>query len=272
MARIRSVKPALRTSLTVAEWPREVRYFFVLLWGYCDDFGRGVDDARLIKSDCFPLDDDINKDVIDDWLEMIARSGHDESPRPLCRYEVAGRKYLHCPNWNEHQRPSHPTPTNTPPCPEHDGEPLRRGSRDGHEVLVPEGEGEKGGGEVVREGKKNILSRTASRDTARPDVDELCSLLADRIVANGSKRPRITKGWRDAARLLLDEDGRTPEQVRNAITWCQGHDFWRGVVLSMPKLREKYDQLRLAAERGARARASPEGRRPGVAPSPNVEQ
>ena len=41
MARIRSIKPELRTSLTAAEWPREVRYFWVLLWGYLDDHGYG---------------------------------------------------------------------------------------------------------------------------------------------------------------------------------------------------------------------------------------
>ena len=43
MARIRSIKPELRTSLTVATWPREARYFWVLLWGYLDDHGYGLD-------------------------------------------------------------------------------------------------------------------------------------------------------------------------------------------------------------------------------------
>lgn len=49
---------------------------------------------------------------------------------------------------------------------------------------------------------------------------------------------------------MLDKDGRTPEQIRAAIDWCQDHEFWRGVILSMPKLRAKYDQLRLQAQRG----------------------
>ena len=42
MARIRSVKPALRTSRVVASWPWPVRYFWVLLWGYLDDHGRNT--------------------------------------------------------------------------------------------------------------------------------------------------------------------------------------------------------------------------------------
>jgi hypothetical protein len=88
----------------------------------------------------------------------------------------------------------------------------------------------------------------------REDVEKICRHLADRIEGNGSKRPSITKGWRDAARLMLDKDGRTEEQVHAAIDWCQDSEFWRGNILSLPKLREKYDQLRLQA---MRERAAP---------------
>jgi hypothetical protein len=120
MARIRSIKPELRTSITVSAWPREVRYFFVLLWGYFDDYGRGVDDELLIASDCFPRDRDITPERVDDWLELIAESG------PLCRYEVDGRRYLHAPNWREHQKPSHPTRSKIPPCPEDEPDDFKK--------------------------------------------------------------------------------------------------------------------------------------------------
>ena len=81
-------------------------------------------------------------------------------------------------------------------------------------------------------------------------IDRLCTHLADRIEANGSKRPTITKGWRDAARLLMTRDGRTEEQIHRAILWCQNDEFWRANILSMPTLRRQYDRLRLAAQRG----------------------
>jgi hypothetical protein len=81
----------------------------------------------------------------------------------------------------------------------------------------------------------------------RNDVERICAHLADKIAANGSKRPRITDRWRTAARLLLDNDGRTVDQVMRAIDWCQADAFWRANVMSMPKLRERYDQLRLKA-------------------------
>jgi hypothetical protein len=88
-------------------------------------------------------------------------------------------------------------------------------------------------------------------DPTRPDVEHLCDLLADRIEANGSKRPTIGKGWRDAARLMLDRDERSLEEIVGAIEWCQADNFWRSNILSMAKLREKYDQLRLQAQRSS---------------------
>jgi hypothetical protein len=84
----------------------------------------------------------------------------------------------------------------------------------------------------------------------RDDAERLCDHLASRIEANGSKRPVVNAKWRDAARLLIDKDGRTEDDVHKAIDWCQADEFWRANILSMPKLREKYDQLRMHAMRG----------------------
>lgn len=81
----------------------------------------------------------------------------------------------------------------------------------------------------------------------RPDVERVCAHLAARITGNGSKPPTIGQRWRDSARLLIDKDGRTVDQIIKAVDWCQDSEFWRANVMSMPKLREKYDQLRLAA-------------------------
>jgi len=46
---------------------------------------------------------------------------------------------------------------------------------------------------------------------------------------------------------MMTVDGRTEQQIHAAIDWCQSDEFWRSNVLSMPKLREKYEQLRLQA-------------------------
>ncbi|GIH98107.1 hypothetical protein [Planobispora takensis] len=96
-------------------------------------------------------------------------------------------------------------------------------------------------------------TRAPARDDARPVPDEItkiCEHLADRIAANGSKRPTITKRWLDAASRMIEVDGRLPADIHAAIEWSQDHEFWRANILSMPKLRQKYDQMRLQAERG----------------------
>lgn len=121
MARIRSVKPELRTSEVVASWPREVRYAFVLLWGYLDDKGRGLDVPKTIAGDCFPHDDDVTPAKMNKWLNLMATTKLDpEKDPPVCRYEVAGRRYLHTVNVSEHQRPNRPSPSRLPPCPVHE--------------------------------------------------------------------------------------------------------------------------------------------------------
>lgn len=120
MARIRSVKPALRISRVVASWPIPARYAWVLLWGYLDDYGRGIDDVRLIVADCFPLDRDVTERKMDGWLKLYATQTNPEKPAPLCRYTVAGQGYLHSTNWAEHQRVNRPTVSVIPPCPLHE--------------------------------------------------------------------------------------------------------------------------------------------------------
>lgn len=104
-------------------------------------------------------------------------------------------------------------------------------------------------GEVLpdEEHSSATASHDAEQESIRDDVERLCTHLADRIEANGSKRPAIGKKWHDAARLMLDLDGRTERQIHNMIEWCQNNEFWRSRIMSMPKLREKYDSLRLQA-------------------------
>lgn len=112
--------------------------------------------------------------------------------------------------------------------------------------------------------EQNPTQPPSSAVARRDDVDRLCDLLADLIAANGSKRPTVTKAWRDAARLMLDKDGRDPEKAARLMRWCQQDEFWRSNVLSMPTFRDKYDQLRLRANathgNGGRPPTSPTGR------------
>lgn len=95
---------------------------------------------------------------------------------------------------------------------------------------------------------------------ASPDATRLANLLADLIEANGSRRPKVTGDWLTAIDRMIRIDERTPEQVERCIRWCQADDFWKANVLSPAKLRQRYDQLRLAAQRQMRP-TSATGRR-----------
>lgn len=115
------------------------------------------------------------------------------------------------------------------------------------QVLNPSGN--QSSNSLVGDSATDAESDTSKQDLneGREDVERLCQHLAERMMANGCRKPTITKKWRDAARLLLDKDGCTEDQVHKAIDWCQNDTFWRSNILSMPTLREKYDQLRLKA-------------------------
>lgn len=112
---------------------------------------------------------------------------------------------------------------------------------------------------TVKNRKTSSKKNAGDPEPQRDDVDRICAHLVERIVANDSKRPTITGTWKREARLLLDADKRTEEQVHKAIDWCQGNRFWRSKVMSMAKLRVRYDQLRLDAE-AERDKASSNGR------------
>ncbi|MFF5790222.1 hypothetical protein ACFY8P_35280 [Streptomyces sp. NPDC012693] len=256
MARIRTIKPDFFVSLTIADLTVEQRLTFIGLWTHCDDQGRAVDDARLIKAALWPLDDRTAADIETDLAALSESS-------LITRYTVNRKAYLAVSGWREHQRINRPSPSRIP-APEEGSEhpepPLTSTDEDSEpthapfsEPSPPERNREQGReqGTGNRDSSSDLAPRDPDPAPAREDVERLCEHLADRIEENGSKRPTITKTWRDAARLMLDKDGRTEEQVHGAIDWCQDSGFWRSNVMSMPKLRDKYDTLRLQASRPA---------------------
>lgn len=90
-------------------------------------------------------------------------------------------------------------------------------------------------------------SDTPTRE--RPDVEAVCDHMADSVAARTGRRPRITKRWRDAARLMIDRDQRPVDQIHAAIEWVAQSDFWAANILGIPKLRDKWDTIYLQAKR-----------------------
>lgn len=193
MARIRSIKPEIRRSLTVSSWPYPVRWTFAGLPGYLDDEGRGHDDTRLIKSELYPLDDDMTSRKLEHHLTQIAANG------PLCRYEVEGVRYLHVTSWQEHQRVNRPSPSRIPPCPIHEASLIPHGaltepSSPRAQARAPAEQGAgKGAGKGREQGAVN------ARDTNPGDDDTITKLLDQHTAAVSRPLPAVTiKALRDA--------------------------------------------------------------------------
>ena len=82
----------------------------------------------------------------------------------------------------------------------------------------------------------------------RPEHLELSELLESEILRN---KPNAVLGgnhleaWADVARLMTDRDSRTVSEIREVLVWSQKDAFWKSNILSMDKLRSKFDQLQI---------------------------
>ena len=51
------------------------------------------------------------------------------------------------------------------------------------------------------------------------------------------------QNWANDVRLMMERDKRTEKQIAYVIDWCQSNSFWKSNILSISKLRERFDQL-----------------------------
>jgi hypothetical protein len=88
---------------------------------------------------------------------------------------------------------------------------------------------------------------------------ELANLLRQRILQN-NPNARVTdlhvRKWSAEVDKMDRLDKRTVEHIRELIEFSQGDAFWSVNILSMWKVREKFDQLWLKRTPGAKAPVS----------------
>ena len=86
------------------------------------------------------------------------------------------------------------------------------------------------------------------KDSPLSEYREIASLLGEKIRGNDPDF-RITgqdyRKWADTARLLVEEDNRPIDEIRELIVWSQNHDYWQANVLSMNELRKHYTRVKL---------------------------
>lgn len=72
----------------------------------------------------------------------------------------------------------------------------------------------------------------------------LANLLFELIKKNNpEEREHDLEKWAHDIRIMIEQDKRDAEKVKNAIIWSQKNDFWRGVIKSPKSLRKNYDQM-----------------------------
>jgi len=83
---------------------------------------------------------------------------------------------------------------------------------------------------------------------------KLAHLLREKIARNNPQARLTTnqeRKWALEADRMIARDGRTPAAIHEIIEFSQADTFWRANILSMGKLREKFDQLWLKRSRPA---------------------
>lgn len=91
--------------------------------------------------------------------------------------------------------------------------------------------------------KDKDVSNSAEAEP-RPDIESVLDRIDQHCADHDFKKPNRTKQNLNAARLMLDKDERTPDQINWIMDWVTAHHFWASNIMSASKLREKFDQLK----------------------------
>lgn len=253
--RIRSIKPEFWRSGSISSLSIENRLLFIGLWSYVDDNGVGIDKLSVIAADLFA--DDVEREPRETFARVSRGLATLSEAGRIVRYRASGRDLLAVVNWDEHQRIDKPAKPRYPLPTREDielRETVATPSRDRRETPATgtgeqgnRGTGERGSSESTLTGASSSAIASDRDADPRPEVRELCNLLADRVQRNGHKVGTVGKTWFRACRLLLDVDGHSAEQVQRAIEWATTDPFWSTNIRSMQTLREKYTTLRAQA-------------------------
>ena len=101
-------------------------------------------------------------------------------------------------------------------------------------------------------GKKHLKKHKETEDIKKPSLegDELAHLLKSLILRNNpkAKTPGDITKWALDIDKMLNIDRRTPKEIKFIIEFSQNDSFWCANILSVGKLRDKFDQLYLRAK------------------------
>lgn len=193
MPRIRTIKPEAFTSESLAEVRITAERTFFGLLTQADDRGRHRDNAAVIAGALWPLRPEHTAVHVEEDLRQLAGAGL------VCRYTGCdGKRYLHFPTWDDHQKINKPSESRQSVCREHDPDgscghckktdcPSRKS--------LPDNSGSPTG--VLREGSNHSETDTPTM----PGGVENGSPPAEQTSTGADRRPRETAAevWDKAA-------------------------------------------------------------------------
>lgn len=108
---------------------------------------------------------------------------------------------------------------------------------------------------------EGITQKGKKREPQKPsrEADRLAQLLKDEILLNAPGfriTPSQLREWSVIADRMIRLDHRQPERIAEIIRWAQANDFWRSNILSMGKLRTRFDQLELKQKANGKSHLS----------------
>lgn len=233
MARIRTIKPEFFTSEDIFGMTPLARLFYVSLWCESDRDGRLEWKPGTFKARYFPADNcDIN--VLGE--ELVSRG-------LIILYEVDGKKYAEIPTFTEHQVINNREQMSSIPARDLHATFTRQS---GVQAEGKEGrEWKEGKGKDMSEQSPNVEPTLKPAKRQPSPEDEAIAVRIFGLILDGNpsaKKPNML-AWADDIRLMREVDSRPLPEIWSMFQFVRKHPFWKTVVLSPGKLREKFDQL-----------------------------
>ena len=272
MARMRTIKPEFWDSPSTAQADLAVRLTYLAMWNWADDSGHGTANLKELEAFAFPNDEVTelprksrgnSAGSSGTWRNFSEILGEVAEAYGVVFYRVNGRPYYSIPSFRKHQSKDFREKSRYPKV--HEGEifDVTTGNAIGDTPKdQPQDEpdsqpsaGSSGNsahtsgetGLVIGE-QGNRVTGDITSDSAnaepRPDIESVLDRIDQHCAEHDFKKPNRTKQNLNAARLMLDKDERTLEQVNWIMDWVTAHHFWASNIMSASKLREKFDQLK----------------------------
>ena len=231
MARGRMIDKCISISEKINDLSLKEAFIYTWIIPHLDDWGRITGSPRKIKALVFPMKKEICTKDIEKAFEKFREMGL------FLWEEVDGIMVLQQPfrEFSMHQTISEKKRAKSkyPEIPKNSQEMPRKSCLKIREDKISK--------DKIREDNKIFLSEFSNENYGR-----LVFLLKDLILQNNPKA-KITdsqlKNWYKEVRLMVERDNRTLEEIEFVITKSQNDPFWKENILSMGKLRKKFDQL-----------------------------